>query len=246
LHLLELVETNPVVKSKSNLAGVHMELASILINLHQYGTAAEHIEQSLGLFKTGMINELKALEKLMFVHFRQADFTEAAAVLERAHKHKFINYSEASSVQWEFLHAAMIFEQGNPKGALKIIEDEKGFTKVKSAFLPGYYLLEILCHLEMEDYDWIYEHVEYLSKHLPKVNNRDDSLNGSQRLLLILRLLRSLVKYNFEYDTVLQREKAAIEQLQSGESQFFWDPVGYEIIRFEHWMLKKTSSASNR
>jgi tetratricopeptide (TPR) repeat protein len=218
-----------------------MELATTLINLHQFEPTAIHIEQSLTLFKTDMINELKALEKLFFVQFRQGNFDKAAEVLKRARAHKLIGYSKALTVQWDFLHGAMVFKQGHHKEALEIIRRAKGFTKVKSAFLLGYYLFEILYRLEMQDFDWIYEHLEYLSKHIPKINERNDGLNGEQRSMLIMRLLRSLVKYSFEYDVVISREKSAIEHLQSGERTYFWDPVGYEVIRFEQRLLSKTS-----
>lgn len=242
LKLLELVDENPVVSSKSNIAGVNMEISNILINLNEYDRAVTHGTDSLAMFKRGLINELYALENLFFAYFRKGDFEAAAKILSRALKHEMIKYSVPLSSRWAFLKAGFEFQLGNFRQSMQLIKSDKGFTKEKSAFLPGYYFLEILNKLELGDEGWLTFKYEYLKKQLLKLNDRDECDNGQRRCVLILGILRTLIRNHFNYKDTVEQEKSKIRLLQFGQKDYRWNPTGYEIIRFEEWILSKATS----
>jgi hypothetical protein len=238
--LSALVQENKIVASASNIGGAQMELSNILINLGRYEQSSLHAETAMSKFKSGMINELYALEKLFFAHFRNGDLELAEKTLDKAFTHKRLKYSGLLNAKWTFLKAGLEFEKQNFETSFKLLRKNSALTKDKTGWLLGYCLLEVQNRIEKKKFDWVDYRYESFKKILQRYNKLNQE-NGNRRAAIILKIIRTLMRTGYCFKAVIEREKTNLELLAEGKDAYYWNPTGYEIIRFEQWVYSKAA-----
>jgi tetratricopeptide (TPR) repeat protein len=244
-ELLRLVSASDVFNADSYTAGANMEIANALLKLSRYDEAIEHAKVALRNFKPGMLNELMALEKLYFCYIRKQELEKAKEILQKAFANASINYNEFTSAKWWFFKAGLEFLKGDPERALRSLKECNVLMKDKTGWLLGYCTLEMMCRVENGNHDWFEYRSESLKKILMRhVDNKDD--NRDKRIRLIFQVMKSL-KYN-DYDLKQSAEKEAhnLGLLAEGKGQYYWDPTGYELVRFDEWIKNKAQSSGKR
>lgn len=238
MQLLEIVKREKPVASNTNVAGVSMELANMLINVGRYAEAIPHARVALKEFKNGMFNELLALEKLFFACFRNKDYAHAGEVLKKALNHKQLKYSENLKARWLFIKAGLEFSKCDFEGSLKSLRKDTTLLKDKSGWLLGYCILEIMNRVEKGNYDWVDYRFEAFKKMVQRYGHKKDA-GGNKRSALILQILRALIRNNYNFELVAQKESTPLDLLRNAKDEYFWDPMGYEIVRFDEWVESK-------
>ena len=92
----------------------------------------------------------------------------------------------------------------------------------------------MLCIIELKNYDWLEYRTETFRKLLSTVRTKNIA-----RPKIILKLLKALIKENYDFKAVTNLQKENLNLLKKGESDYRWDPDGYEIIRFDTWWMEK-------
>ncbi len=242
LELHQLVERNKVITSKSNIAGVSMEIANTYINLGNYNESIKYAKKALQCFSKGMLNELYALEKLFFAYLRKNDLKNVGTILDTAFEHKQLKYSKVFTEKWMFLNAGYHFKKGDFDQSLCMLKKSNSLIKDKSGWLLGYCLLEILNRIEKGKYDWVDYRLEAVKKVVQRYTGRDEHSN--QRFVVILKLLKILMRNNYCFNTMIEKGKECFELLEGKDRQYYWNPSGYEIIRFDEWARQKAAEQS--
>lgn len=237
--LHELVDKSKVVSSKSNLAGVNMEIANIQINLGNYEQAVQKAQRSLTFFKGGMINELYALETLFYAHFRMKDMVSAGKVLKKALAHPQLEYNKSFADRWIFIQAGYEFQMGQHKKSLELIRKDKRLSKGKSEWMLGFCLLEFMNHLEMGNRKWVFDHFDYFRKQMKRLSNKEEESKDNRRCSSIVNIIKSFINNDGDYDKTVNEERRKIRLLKFAKKEYYWDPTGAEIIRFDEWLLRK-------
>jgi tetratricopeptide (TPR) repeat protein len=240
--LQELVEDNPVVESRSNIAGAKMEIASIMLNLSRNTDALDYAQQSMQYFRPGMLNELNAMHKMFFAYFRENEMDKAEELLAQALKHKQVKYNEMVAAQWLFYKAALEFRKGDYQESLKTLKKDNTLTREKSSWLWSYYTLEIMNILELSGgNEWVDNKIEALKK--VAYRNIDKIESENPRSIGVFTLLISLREHGYDFYQVSLREKQTLKNLTDGKGSYHWNPAGCEVIRFDEWMLGKIMRA---
>ena len=60
-----------------------------------------------------------------------------------------------------------------------------------------------------------------------------------ERIKLIHKILKTLLKTGYNFKETYKLEKENVALLKEGKDQYYWNPTGYELIRFEVWFLSK-------
>lgn len=237
--LLKSAETDPVVKSKSNQAGIHMDLANIYLNRCEYDLAIRHSSRSVNLFKAGMVNQLQAYVILFFSYFRNGDFAKASETLDAANDHRIIKSQQVPLMnsRLHFLRAGLTFSKGDYDETANLLRDSTELMKDKEGWMPGLFLLESLVLIEKNDIELAIYKIDAFRKMLYRWGMDNDE----HRIGIITRLLRQIVRDNCDYAKIFKRQNNEIRLLTGESSKCYWDPAGYEIIRFDEWLLKKVS-----
>ncbi len=238
LELLKNIENNPVINSKSNQAGVNMELANIYLNNGNYENAISHSIKAVELFKPGMINQLHACVILFFSFFRNNDFKNASKILAVANEHKMIKYQKYPLMvsRLQLLHAAVSFKEGDYDKSSFILRENFDLSRDKDGWMPGYFLLESLTLLEKNAVDLAAYRIEAFRKMLERINFRDE-----YRIRSIMRILKKLARDGGNYNKFVPTKNKDIKMLSEAKEHYYWNPTGYEIIRFDEWLLQKVS-----
>jgi tetratricopeptide (TPR) repeat protein len=242
LELLRLVKSSPAFQSDSFLAGANMEIANALINLGRYGEALEHANVALERFKPGMLNELLALEKVYFCYIRQNDLRAAQLVVDRAFQNQKISYNEFLNSKWWYFKAGLEFLAGQHKKALLSLKNCDELMKDKGGWLLGFCMLEVMCRIENGNHDWFDYRIESLKKIIKRyVTNA--GVDCDHRIEVVFRLVRALRRVNYDFAQLCAEEQQDLALLAKGEGGYYWNPAGYELVRFDAWITGKAGGA---
>jgi tetratricopeptide (TPR) repeat protein len=239
LELLDAVENDQIVLSKANLAGANMELANIYLNTSNYPKAVEYGTKAVALFKKGMINELHANIILFFAHFRNNNLNEASKILTIAQHHRLMNAHQHPqlSSRIHLLRAALSFRQGDIDHSSAILKRNSELWRNEDSWMPGYYMLDLLILIEKKSV----ELAAYKFEAFRKMLHRHGLGKPDMRISIIAKILKNLIAEGGDFFRIVPRSKNEIHLLSEAKEQYYWDPAGYEVIRFDEWFMKKVS-----
>jgi hypothetical protein len=129
--------------------------------------------------------------------------------------------------------------------AIKSLKNCNILLKDKHGWLLGFCTLEVMCRFENGNHDWF----EYRSESLKKMLKRhvkNDSAGKDKRIILIFKIMKTLNKLNYDFAATVKLEAESMAQLKDGKGQYYWNPAGSELLRFDEWMESKVQSASKR
>jgi tetratricopeptide (TPR) repeat protein len=237
--LVEAFGKDQVVLSKSNLAGANLELANIYLNTQDYPLATQFAQKAVDLFKPGMINQLHAYIMLFFATFRNEEFDKATEILNIAQNHRLIkskNHPQMLS-RIKLLKAALLFRQGDIEKSSYVLNRENAGSREKDDWIPGFYMLDLLIMMEKKASDL----ANYKLEAFRKMLHRHGIDKQEMRINLIARIMKNLVRENCSFEKILPFHEPEMKLLSEAKENYYWNPAGYEVIRFDEWLMKKVS-----
>jgi hypothetical protein len=141
----------------------------------------------------------------------------------------FLHYDK-----WLYYSANIEFMQGDYKSVLKTLKRHSFIKTDKSGWRLGFRILELMALVELEQYDNLPYRLDTFRKMLSSITEADVT-----RPRAVWVLMNRLVKESFDFKAVDKKQKEEIGLLRAGEGNYFWDPRGYEIIRFDEWWAGK-------
>ncbi len=239
--LVELVLSKPLLNKKPNISGTHMSLANVQINLSQYDKAIAAAHVAVENFKSGMVNELKALEVLFFAYLRKRDYKNATLIIHRSLTHKRIKSNKAFHARWQFFDANLAYILGDNEKAFKLLRQNNELLKDKSGWLFGFKLFEMMLTIDEKDWYWL----GFQLNNFNQLLGRQKKANTA-RAKLIGQMIRSLLSNGGNFDLAIEKSHKKLAILEKGEGDYYWDPVGYEVIRFDEWLRYKSKKHKNK
>ena len=61
----------------------------------------------------------------------------------------------------------------------------------------------------------------------------------TQRFKSIYKVVRFLAYNQFDFNLTYQKQKYHLDLLKEGDSNYIWNPLGYEMIRFDEWFMNQ-------
>lgn len=135
------------------------------------------------------------------------------------------------SCKWKYFQAFIYFKQKSLTNSLKILHDCQQELKSFPDFFLGSKMLEIMILFDQEDVDWLDYKIDNLrkliSRYKGKVNTRISS--GFQ---LVSKLQKNL--YQTNHSELLKNEH--FQSLSLDKGTHLWNPLGFELIRYDRWI----------
>lgn len=234
-NLLKLVENELIYQDSTvNIAGINMVLSDVHLNLSNYTQAISYAEKAVEKFFPGMINELRAMEYLFFAFLRNKSYEEARELINQAIKHPQIKSNRIVKARWNFFLANLEYLNGNEDVASNLIRQNSELQRDKSGWLIGFRLLEMMITADGNEHYLLNYQLNNYNHLLSRKKNENVA-----RAKLIGRIFRSLMRNRGDFAQTLKLQEKKIDILESGEGEYYWDPKGYEVIRFEDWFRSK-------
>lgn len=236
--LLKQVTDDPLMRSDANQAGVNMELAGVCLNTGDYEQAVKHAGAAVELFKPDMVNHMQALIILFFAHFRNGDADSAQRVIAKAYGHKQALAEPLLAARLHLMEAALLYSKKQLRDCARKLRLAQPLVKNGDIWFPGVFLIQSLNDLDMESYSVISARLSAFRKQAAKsgiAGNRSHT-----RLNSIVQFMSSVTKFK-DIKHTLRKEKQEISLLRQASGDYYWNPAGYELIRFDDWIQSKAS-----
>ncbi|CAN5141506.1 hypothetical protein BH09BAC1_BH09BAC1_29340 [soil metagenome] len=154
--------------------------------------------------------------------------------LDKALGHTKIRSSDMLYGKWLFYKAAAQFTDRKLEEALNTLYADNTLLKDKAGWLFGHRLLEIMILMERKDYELIDFRIEALRKLLQRQKHKSIT-----RIKAIFQILHLFVRGGYNYRDTAIEAKSQLELLEGNAELYFWDPLGFETIRFDTWFRAK-------
>jgi hypothetical protein len=234
VKFFDLVNNSKSINSNSRMVNALMQVFSASMYLGNYSESFINATKALGYTVKNGINELVVLEYLFLSQFRIGEFEILTKIVEDGINHPRIKYNELSNGKWIYYQANFMFLKLDYKHALQELQKENALLKDKSGWLFGHKLLEIMCYIELGEFDMIEFRVEALRKLLQRQKDKNII-----RMKTIFSILGTFIKTGASFKNTLALESDKLALLQEGKDEHYWDPLGFEIIRFDTWFAAK-------
>jgi hypothetical protein len=228
----QLVNSSRALKRTATIRSTRNQLLNAYLNAQQFDKAF--------LLAHTNINDVSFAHALTFgdLGFRAALYdgklNQCVEFLELYKKHpKFIK-DEASTAKYWYFMAGLAFAKKDYKNVFTHLNKTGWMLKDRIGWGLGVKLLEILTYIEMGEMDLVLFRIKALWQLL----YRNPQKNVA-RIKAVSSILYALLQSGFNYRKVNEREKKKMKELRDAQGVFYWDPTGFEIIRFDWWIDEK-------
>lgn len=236
LTFLDLIKSSPRVNSSDNLGGSYMMLAAGSMHLGHFGDAINQCEIGAPYFFKDSNNDINLKSILFHAYLGAGKIQEAIELIEKLRSIKSIKRGSLHYYKLLYYDANIKFLQGNYSGCMSFLKRHSFLKADKSGWRLGYKVLEMMCIIEMQNYDWLPYRLETFRKLLSDIKTENTA-----RPKLINKLLKRLIKENFNFDKTTEKLQAEFDLLRSNTGEYYCYPIGYEVIRFDEWWASKLS-----
>jgi len=230
---LKLVERSPMIRSNNNKAGGNMITATTLNRLGKFQMALRYGETARKLFGEKNLNSEIASQVLFTSTFHLKRYDEAMTLVKRCLKNKLLKKSPMRRDKWHFFEAAVQFVLGEYDLSMRALRNSREILKDKSGWQYGYRILEILIQYENDGAEILDNYILNFRRFI-----RGHTVQSKTRISLILKVLSALEKSQFNFKRIAKSHVRMLRTLEDGKGLYFYEPAGFELIRFDQWFRK--------
>jgi len=232
--ILLLLNENPDIYGKQRYLGLLINKSNLLFRLGRFDTLATFLENEIEpILRPNMSSEFRCFEMQLRLNIELENFEACELYLAKLLKHNMVEISYNLNrvlLYKTFYH----FRKGEKEKALLQMSSVQELGKDKAGWLFGIYYLEILSLIDLEEYGQASYRIENLNHLLYRQKDRN-----VVRIKLILKIIKSLVRKPFAIEQVVIQHESNLLKLKSNKGDYYWDCLGYEVVRFEDWLDRK-------
>ncbi len=229
-----LVENNPSIHSKNDVAGSNQMLGTAYLNIRDYANSVIHFTTSDKNFPVAGNNRLMNLELLYRAYLGSGNFEKALETVSLALNHPRIKAKQATLPRWFFLQSCVQFVCGDIDGAYRNLNRDTYLTKQRDDWNVQFRLLEIMIMIEKKDEEWIDFRIQTLRKFFAR-NRR----LLTPRVKASLDILSAILRKGLEFESLGKNTESLLRQSLDESEGFKWNAEGAEVIRLDHWVQSK-------
>lgn len=230
LEFLNFIQTNPILNTSDNNGGAHMMIADHYLHTRKYAKAISYSEKGLDFFYKDSPNQIMMYELIFLSYFFNKKYDNANEIVTYVKNIKSVKPGTFPYSKWLFFSATVEFAFKDYKKVLTTLKRQSFLKTDKTGWALGYRILEIMSLVELENYDALPYRLDTFRKQLSKITKENVS-----RPKLFLQIMNRLIKDNFDFKLVNQKQAESLQLLRDGKEKYFWNPRSYEVIRFDEW-----------
>lgn len=229
--VLHSVKEHPDLYSSEEVAGLHLEIASLFLKQHNYVEALDYSLSAARNLDDRISPKLAALRIAFLSYYHSGDLGNATRVLKDVTSSPHMYSSSKLIAVWSLNKAAIQYARHDYWGAMETIKSNYPIIRNNPFWVAGYRFLEIINVIEMRDYEWVEYKLDVVRRFLEK-----QQYAVSIRLKLGYKLLRSYM----DFKKCPQRSLFSADEVRLKPA---WDPLSSEIINIESWYKMKMFQA---
>jgi len=234
LEFLKLVEENPSVRSKNNMAGVNLTLGTSYLQIRNYRRAVSHLAAAEQMFSVRGFNRLQTQEFLVQGYAGDGNYSEALVCVERALSHPRIDAREALVPRWLYFKSCIEFLNDDTNESFRTLNQDSYIIRQVDEWNVQFRFLEMMQLIEFKDEDWLEFKVNATRKFL----NRHKEL-ATPRARLALDVFSNLLRNGLDFEGLSQKNIDSLRECIREDGEFSWNPASPELVRFDNWVVSK-------
>jgi len=163
---------------------------------------------------------------------------KALGIIDTLMENETMHASPLVQCKYNYYKACILFEKGRYAESIQFLGGLNELKKDKYCWNVVIRILLILNFIEVENYDVADNEIDSFRKYLNRIAKR--GVVG-QRYSAILDMFVTLRKNGWNFDKMLQTNRASLLDLTSDDDAFRWDPKSPELVRFDKWLEQKGS-----
>ncbi|MBK7568067.1 MAG: hypothetical protein IPI31_09615 [Bacteroidetes bacterium] len=172
LKYADLIKNSPAVHSKDAMGSAGLYLSNISLQLYKFDDSIRYAVDHMDYFYHGSPNQVGLYENLFVAYLTTKEFIKAEAQIKIVTSFKIVKTGNVFHSRWMFFRANYEFALNNFSESLAILQKQTTLTKDKAGWWLGYKILEMLCIIELKNYDWLEYRTETFRKLLSCSNKK--------------------------------------------------------------------------
>jgi hypothetical protein len=228
----ELATTAKPLSRRGIIGNSRIQLINALINNQHYEEADSLAYKHLHEIPPQVL--ISYAEMAFRAALYSKNFSHCEEYLKSFEKNPRFIKDEVLTTHYFFYKAALEFYRKKFDDVFVNIARTGWMLRDKTGWGLGVKLMEILAYIELGQTDMVMFRIKALWQLLYRNQNKNIA-----RIKAISHILYALLQSGFNYRKVVEDEKQKMADLRDGTGIFYWDPTGYEIIRFDWWLSEK-------
>jgi tetratricopeptide (TPR) repeat protein len=233
----ELIEGSVSLNTISNKGGAHLEMTSVYFRLEEFDEALIYAKKTRVIFRKNSFNKLLSQEYCFLGYYYNHQHKKAITVFNEAQNIPQINSSVMRREKWNYMLAFNEYKLGNNDNAIKYLNNCSNLIKDSSGLYLGIRLLNLIISTDKKE---VFP-TDLKLNNLMRVFRQLEKENIS-RFRSIYKVVRFLTNNQFNFKLTLEKQANHLDLLKEGEGDYLWNPLGYEMIRFDEWFMSKVDS----
>lgn len=230
----ELIEGSVSLNSISNNGGAHLEMTSVLLRLENYKEAKSFANKALHIFRDQTFNQLLAYEHCFLSNFYTGKHSAGTNIYKVVITIPQLKSSKIREEKWNYMAAYNYYRLGDFDTSKLLLNKCKNLTINKSGWYLGVKLLLLIISIKEKQANPTAIQLENLLK---LFRNLEEEY--IMRFKAIYKIVKFLGNNQFDFKLALQKQKHLLDLLIEGEGDYLWNPLGYEMIRFDEWFMEQ-------
>lgn len=229
-----------ILNSKSlnlpvNISRILLELSTFNLHIGNYRQSFKYSLMAYEKANKQVVEVIKVLKQLFLTSMHYGNYQKAYSYLQEAFAYVVKEENEYNDQMWSLFEICYLFKIKKVKQAEKKLKqlEKNELKKDKQGWAIGLYYIDILISLERGDEDKVSYKVSRFERYLSRLQKKP------RRMISITKILSELVKNSLDYKKTRESKKILFTKLMSNKKDYYWSPVGYELIEFNNWFNSK-------
>jgi len=237
LSFFSLIENSISLDTISNNGGAHLEMTSVLFRLEEFEVALIYANKTAQIFKEKTFNKLLAYEYCFLGNYYNNNHKAAINTFNLAQKIPQLKSSKIREEKWNYMAAYSYYKVGDLEKSNLLLDNCKTLMINKSGWYLGKKLLLLMISIQEKQADQTIIQLENLLK---LFRNLEEEY--IQRFKSMYKVVRFLAYNQFDFNLTYEKQKRHLDLLIEGKGEYSWNPLGYEMIRFDKWFMEQIDS----
>ena len=212
-------------------------MTSVLLRLENYKEAKSFANKALHIFRDQTFNQLLAYEYCFLSNFYTGKHSAGTNIYKVVITIPQLKSSKIREEKWNYLSAYNYCRLGDFEKSKELLNNCKNLTINKSGWYLGVKLLLLILSIKEKQANPTAIQLENLLK---LFRNLEEEY--IMRFKAIYKIVKFLGNNQFDFKLALKKQKYHLNLLIEGEDDYMWNPLGYEMIRFDEWFMEQFES----
>lgn len=231
----ELIVSSQSLNLSTNISRNLLDLSTYNLCLGEYKQSFKYALMAYDRANKKVVETIQILKQLFLTALHSENYSKAYNYLAEGFIYVVKEENEYNDQMWSLFEVCYLFRLGKLAQAEKKLKklEINELKKDKHGWAIGLYYIDILISVERADVDSAAYKVARLYSYLSRHKNK------SRRMQSIVKVLEELVKNNLDYKKTREVKKILFTKLANNKNDYYWSPVGYELVEFNHWFRSR-------